>query len=147
MLALFGDRAHADPIAKDRAARIVQKTLHRADRQRWWSLSREFQLLAEAAPQQFLKEIEHSLDDDEPPIYALFGNDGNGIFDAEHLSDLLWALEALAWSPDYIARVASILARLDAADPGGRYSNRPGNSLRDIFLLWQPQTFTPWRNA
>src|ERR1700726_1291705 len=26
---------------------------------------------------------------------------------------------------------------------GGRYRNRPKNSLRQIFLLWLPQTFTP----
>lgn len=143
MLALFGSRAHADPQAEHRAARIVEKVLNGADGQRWWSLSTEFQLLAEAAPRQFLRELERSLDDDEPAIYALFGSDGHGIFDAEHLSDLLWALEALAWSQDYIAPVAHILARLDAADPGGRYSNRPGSSLRDIFLLWEPQTNTP----
>lgn len=143
MLALFGDRAHADPIAGNRAARIVQEVLHGADGQRWWSLNTEFQLLAEAAPHQFLQEVEQSLEDDAPAIYALFGGDGGGILDTEHLSDLLWALEALAWSPDYIARVANILAKLDSADPGGRYSNRPGNSLRDIFLLWQPQTYTP----
>src|SRR5262249_18428351 len=30
---------------------------------------------------------------------------------------------------------------LDQLDPGGRFSNRPGASLRQIFLPWFPQTY------
>jgi hypothetical protein len=141
MLALFGEGAHTAPNATSLPGRIVRSVLHNADGQRWWSLSREFQLLAEAAPEQFLTEIEHSLDQVDPAISTLFGTEDNGIVGAEHLSDLLWALESLAWAPCYVARVSDILARLDAIDPGGRYSNRPGNSLRQIYLLWLPQTY------
>src|SRR6266545_6728244 len=53
---------------------------------------------------------------------------------------LLWALEDLAWSPEYLGRVALVLARLQELDPGGRLSNRPSESLREIFLPWHPQT-------
>jgi hypothetical protein len=59
------------------------------------------------------------------------------------ISELLWALESLAWSPQYLGRVVAILAKLTARDPGGRYGNRPGNSLRSVFLLPFPQTFAP----
>ena len=38
------------------------------------------------------------------------------------------------------ARVSETLARLDALDPGGSWRNRPGNSLRQLFLFWAPQT-------
>jgi len=141
MLALFGGHAHTDADAVSRPARIVGKVLDNADGQRWWSLCREFQLLAEAAPQQFLREIEQSLDQDVPPISALFGNDSDGVFSTEHLSDLLWALESLAWAPENLGRVSDVLARLDAIDPGGRYGNRPGSSLRNLYLLWLPQTY------
>jgi hypothetical protein len=61
----------------------------------------------------------------------------------EHVSNLLWALESLAWSPRYLGRVCSVIAKLAARDPAGRYGNRPANSLRNIFLLWLPQTFAP----
>lgn len=132
------------PDATDRVDAIVRKLLLNADRQRWWSLSGEFRLLAEAAPKAFLDAIEDSLDQAEPPISALFGRDGDGLFDTEHLSGLLWALESLAWSPDLMQRVTHVLARLDVIDnPPGRYSNRPANSLRAIHLLWSPQTFAP----
>ena len=53
---------------------------------------------------------------------------------------LLWALEALAWSPEYLGAAALSLARLAQIDPGGRWANRPDHSLNQIFLPWQPQT-------
>jgi hypothetical protein len=52
----------------------------------------------------------------------------------------LWALETLAWDPTLLPRVAHILARLAAIDPGGRLVNRPINSLRSIFISWEPNT-------
>lgn len=141
LLALWGDKARMVSDASGRADAIVGKLLHNADQQRWWSLSREFRLLAEASPDAFLTAIENSLDQNDPPIRALFGADDGGMFGTEHLSDLLWALEALAWSPDLMPRVSHVLARLDAIDePPGRYANRPANSLREIHLLWAPQT-------
>jgi hypothetical protein len=30
-------------------------------------------------------------------------------------------------------------------DPGGKWTNRPINSLRDIFLSWRPSTYAPLR--
>jgi hypothetical protein len=142
MLALWGDTLRIVPDADRRAEAIVGKLLRNADQRRWWSLSRDFRLLAEASPRAFLTAIEDSLDQNDPPIRALFGTDEGGVFGSEHLSDLLWALESLAWSPDLMPRVSHVLARLDAIDnPPGRYKNRPANSLREIHLLWIPQTY------
>lgn len=142
MLALWGDKVRTVPDTARRADVIVDKLLRNADQQRWWSLSREFRLLAEASPGAFTSAIEDSLDQNNPPIRALFGVDGPGLFGAEHLSNLLWALESLAWSPELMPRVTHILARLDAIDNRPeRYANRPANSLREIHILWSPQTY------
>jgi hypothetical protein len=144
LLALLGSEARTVPDAQQRADTIVGKLLRNADQRRWWSLSREFRLLAEASPSAFLGAIEDSLDQNDPPIRALFGTDEGGVFGREYLSDLLWALESLAWSPELLPRVSLVLARLDAIDNSpGRSSNRPANSLREIQLLWLPQTFAP----
>jgi len=142
LLALWGDLVITVPDSKQRADTIVAKLLQNADERRWWSLSRDFRLLAEASPSAFLSAVEDSLDRDDPPIGVLFGDEEGGVFGAEHLSDLMWALESLAWSPDLMARVTHLLARLDAIDvKPRRFSNGPANSLREIHLLWIPQTF------
>lgn len=142
LLALWGDRVRTVPDASRRADAIVARLLRNADQQRWWSLSRDFRLLAEASPSAFLHAIEDSLDQNDPPISALFGHDEGGVLGTEHLSDLMWALESLAWSPELMPRVSHVLARLDAIDvKPRRYMNGPANSLRDIHLLWNPQTY------
>ena len=140
LLALFGNLASSAPSADQQPDLIVRRLLVDADRQRWWSLSRDFQLLAEASPSSFLSTLDDALGQDDSPVTVLFGQDTSPLFGSEHLSSLLWALETLAWSPDYLGRAASVLAALDELDPGGRYSNRPGSSLRTTFLLWAPQT-------
>jgi uncharacterized membrane-anchored protein YhcB (DUF1043 family) len=142
LLALFGDRATMVPHASQYPDTVVRKVLRGADGQRWWSLSRDFQLLAEASPDEFLSAVDDSLDNEDPPIAALFGADESPIFgSAEHISHLLWALESLAWSPQLLLHVSLVLARLDQLDRGNsRYLNRPAASLRTAFLLWSPQT-------
>jgi transcriptional regulator with XRE-family HTH domain len=141
LFSLFGGHARSVANAGARVDGIVQRLLEKADRERWWSLSRDFQLLAEAAPETFLAMLNEGLARDAP-VTVLFGEDG-GPFGGEHVSNLLWALESLAWSPRYLGQVCSVIAKLAARDPGGRWGNRPANSLRNIFLLWLPQTFAP----
>lgn len=142
LLAIWGDRVRAVADAGRRVDTIISRLLRDADHRRWWSLSGHFRLLAEASPSAFLPAIEDSLDQSDPPIAVLFGHDEGGVFGAEYLSDLMWALETLAWSPDWMPRVTLVLARLDAIDTKPRqYSNGPGISLREIHALGLPQTY------
>ena len=99
-------------------------------------------LLAEAAPNEFLKAVESALKDlNDTPFHEIFAQEGSGGFDGgNYISGLLWALEGLAWYPDYLSRVAVILADLASIDPGGNWGNRPANSLATIFLPWLVQT-------
>ncbi|ASS60325.1 XRE family transcriptional regulator (plasmid) [Rhizobium leguminosarum bv. viciae] len=141
LMALYGKTVHTIPDISRRVSNIVSQLLRAADGQRWWSLSSDFRLLAEASPQAFLDALEGSLDQDSPPIEVLFGRDDDGLLGQEHLSDLMWALESLAWSPELMRRVSNVLARLDAIDvKPRRMVNGPANSLRNIHLLWLPQT-------
>lgn len=139
-LGVFPDKAVNVTDAGSRAARAVASLLKGADERLWWSLSGDFRRLAEAAPRAFLEALEDALDDPAQPLAALFRSEEGLIGPSEYLSDLLWALEMLAWSPDHLARVTFILARLAEGDPGGRMANRPSNSLRSIFLTWSPHT-------
>lgn len=141
LLAVWGERIASVPNAKRHADRIVENLLDGADTQRWWSLSNDLRLLAEASPKAFLDAVENSLNEEGSPLQGLFEDDAGVPFGNEYLSDLLWALESLAWSPDLMPRVSLVLARLDTMDNRPeRYANRPANSLRNIHIFWNPQT-------
>jgi transcriptional regulator with XRE-family HTH domain len=139
LLSVFGRRARGVSDASTRADIIVHRLLDRANAERWWSISPQIQVLGEASPLTFLAAVDESLAKPEPPVMVLFQEDAGPLGSAHH-SELLWALEILAWSPSHVARVAGLLASLSKLDPGGRYANRPFNSLVSIFRLWMPQT-------
>lgn len=142
LLALYGDRVVLVPDARSRTDTIVSQLLDCADEHRWWSLARDFRLLAEASPTSLLSAIEDSLNDVSQTITVLFDDSETGAFGGEYLSDLMWALEMLAWSPAHMPRVTRILSALAALDvKPRRYQNGPANSLREIHALWNPQTY------
>lgn len=120
---------------------IVRTLLDGADWERWASIDYYLPLLAEASPSEFLDAVESSLVDiSNSPFHKLFEQEGSGIEGRNYMCSLLWALEKLAWSPDYLSRVAVILADLASIDPGGSWANRPIRSLVNIFLPWHVQT-------
>ena len=126
--------------AEKTAVVAVREILADADWKQWASLSGLLPLLAEAAPGEFLRAVENSLLGDPCPFDQMFAEEGDGITGGSYMSSLLWALETLAWDPDHLSRVVICLGELAARDPGGRYANRPANSLTTIFLPWLPQT-------
>jgi hypothetical protein len=104
--------------------------------QRWASFGNNLMVIAEAAPELCLARVEDDLNSESPELPKLFQDQSHSIFARAIHSDLLWSLEGLAWSPQYLSRVAVVLAKLAARDPGGTYVNRPANSLREVFLPW-----------
>ncbi|HWV99353.1 MAG TPA: hypothetical protein VNZ64_06625 [Candidatus Acidoferrum sp.] len=123
------------------AALIVRTLLRNADWMMWASLDYHLPLIAEAAPDEFLNAVEAALlNPADSPFNAVFGQERPGVMGCNYTSGLLWALETLAWHSDYVQRVTILLGELAAIDPGGNWSNRPANSLTDIFLPWHPQT-------
>lgn len=145
-LALLGSKPNAlSSCSQGRAELIASRTVHtlleNADWMTWASLDRQLPLLAEAAPGAFLDAVERDLlEPGKGPFTAVFAQEGSGVFGRNHMTGLLWALESLAWSPDYLVRVTIVLGELASIDPGGNWANRPANSLANIFLPWHPQT-------
>ncbi|SRR5579875_1057749 len=130
---------------EDHATGIVMHLLQQANEdssgQLWTSLSDVLPLLAEAAPDVFLNAVDTASTGDDPLICKLFTDTTGSTFEMHSAhTELLWSLERLAWSPDYLSNAALALARLTRLDPGGRLANRPGSSLRSIFVPWYPQT-------
>lgn len=146
-LALLGAKGKAlsstsNNKAEGAARFIVNKLLVNADWRTWASLNNEMPLLAEAAPNEFLDAVEAAvLDPATSPFLVVFQQEGTGgLCGRNYITGVLWALETLAWHPDYLGRVTMLLGDLAAIDPGGRWANRPHNSLVDIFLPWHPHT-------
>jgi len=119
---------------------IVRELLGNANGFLWGSLDHLLPILAESSPQEFLRAIERSVLAPECPFDELFRQESSDFGGRNYMSGLLWGLETLAWSAEYLPRVTLCLGELDKRDPGGNWANRPLNSLRSIFLPWHPQT-------
>lgn len=145
LLGAVGDRKLTDSAmtGADWAGVIVRELLSKANEaptaDAWASLDDVLPRLAEAAPDEFLREVARGLEGERPLLAGMFVDRNLGIFGHASHTGLLWALEACAWSPDHFGQAVDLLARLAEIDPGGRLANRPFRSLDEIFCAWHPQ--------
>ena len=109
------------------------------DYRRIASFYEELPILMEAAPRPLLAALGQMLGGDGKTLVPIF-QDTDPFFSRSPHVGLLWGLEALAWAPQYLVETAITLAKLARIDPGGKLTNRPLNSLREIFLAWHPGT-------
>lgn len=121
----------------------LREIFENADWQLWASLNSYLPMFAEAAPEEFLNLVESTVNTSPENFDEIFNQEGDGLTGGNYITGLLWALETLAWDENYLTRVVVILGDLAARDPGGRWANRPQNSLSTIFLPWFPQTCSP----
>lgn len=108
---------------------------------KWASLSDVLPLLAEAGPDAFIDAVTRGLSGDAPLLATMFTDrEHDALFSANSPhTQLLWAVEGLAWSPEHFGAAVELLARLVEVDPGGRLSNRPAESLAAVFCPWHPE--------
>jgi hypothetical protein len=141
LMAVYGHQPRSPSSLQTFVSSVVREVLVSAKYwQAWASLKDVTPLLAEASPDAFLDVVQEVLAQNPSLFDGLLRDDGDAIFAECRHSGLLWALESLAWSPDYFAGAVRALAELAAIDPGGHWANRPSASLRDIFLPGFPQT-------
>ncbi len=140
LLAIEGDRllaARLGPIAT-RVDRVVAAVLRGATPRQWLS-QHHLRWLAEASPDAFLDAVEADLRQDEPALLALMRPVAS-TFGTCDRTELLWALELLAWDPRRFPRVFAILARLSEVRIDDNWSNKPEASLQSLVRWWLPQT-------
>lgn len=101
--------------------------------------SSDFSVYAEASPKVFLSIIENDLKTDKQ-FLELMQPVSTNIFSSPKYTDLLWALEKLAWDKSTVARVVKILAQLSQKEINDNYRNKPFSSLLGIFRSWCPDT-------
>jgi len=123
---------------------IVLDLLNNANGETWVSVDHELPLISEASPGSFIKAVKNSLSKEEPEIIDMFIEEEGFLHKTSHHTGLLWALENLAWLPEYLRDSSFILLRLSRLDPGGSLSNRPLNSISEIFKPWHYQTLASY---
>jgi hypothetical protein len=129
--------------ADELVARLLSAANSDETGRRWRELSDVLTLLAEAAPRTFLDGVQTDLDRATPTLLQLFDDGGSSHSSFGHTSPhtyLLWALETLCWSPEYLPDAVRMLATLAALDPGGRTENRPISSLSSVLCGWVNHT-------
>ncbi len=104
------------------------------------SLDSLLPVLAEAAPDPFLTALETLTAGDGAKLSPIFEGSDDPMFGRTYYLGTLRGLEMLAWDPAHLTRATQVLARMAQLDPGGRLTNRPINSLVEIFLPWNPHT-------
>jgi hypothetical protein len=146
LLGVHGDRIDTEAGSGAAwASFLVGALLERANQditcRSWASIANWLPLLSEAAPDAFLDAVRQGATGDEPVLRGLFTDrDDSPVFGSHSThTGLLWALENTAWSPDHFGQSIDLLARLAEIDPGGRLSNRPDNSLAEIYCPWHPE--------
>jgi len=126
--------------AQDWVDSIIKELLYEAPGDLWASRNLEMPLIAEASPKSFFESAYHSLSLDDKSIMDMFIEEDDFISPTSHHTGLLWALEGLAWTEEYVYDASLLLAKLATLDPGGKLSNRPLNSLSEIYKPWHYQT-------
>jgi hypothetical protein len=126
------------------ADRIIFDLLNNANGELWISVDHELLLISEASPLSFLKAASNSLSKDQPEVMEMFKEVDGLLHSTSNHTGLLWALEGLAWLPEYLREAGLILLKLSRLDPGGNLSNRPINSISEIFKPWHYQTLAPF---
>lgn len=144
ILATYGDAICGQRLGIDlpsRIERLVRDLLSDMTPDAWVSIRPHLRALAEASPAAFLDCVEADLNSNHPPVSTLMRCVGDAGISQDCLrTELLWALEALAWSPIHFARVAEIVFRLCAYLTNDNYSNSPTNTAAALFRDWVPST-------
>lgn len=123
-------------------AHLLRTLLEKANWVTWVSLKDCLQDLAELEPNIFLDCVENSIINNPNEILKLFPKTKNNLFGtSNNITELLWALETLAWSPDYLIPSIRTLGLLEALEyEKTNWANTPLNSIVSILLPGHPQT-------
>jgi hypothetical protein len=148
LVAVYGDKLKVDlPVSSQIwVDRLVTELLSNENELIWKSFERLLPQLAEASPNAFLETIEKHLKSENSVVFSLFKEEEGFITPASYHTGLLWGLENIAWTREYFSRASIILAKLAVIDPGGNLSNRPKNSLIEIFKPWHFQTLASYND-
>jgi hypothetical protein len=141
----LGDGSTGEAEARHAVEGLLTQAAQDATGRTWQSLSDVLPRVAEAAPRAFLDAVDLDLSSDSPILATMFqdGDRSSWFSTSSAHTGLLWALETLCWSGEYLVDAALSLARLQVIDPGGKLANRPIGSLQSVLVGWVRHTSAP----
>ncbi len=119
--------------------REVFKAQRRYNPAFWVSISPYLPTLAEAWDSGLLDCLEDVLQNKPEALEQLFQSPQYTLSSSEH-SNLLFALQALAWNPIYLSRVADLLLRLRQFDIAKNNSWGPISAFQELFVGFTANT-------
>ena len=139
--------AHGDAILRgrslrlqDRIDRLVGELVEHLSAEKLLSLRHYLPDFAEASPEVFLRLLEQDLRKDKPVVLDLLAPAGGQWPTSPKRTELLWALERLAWNPAHFPRVIDILGRMATVEIDDNWANSPKSTLWSIVRDFFPQT-------
>ena len=128
---------------------LIQSQLDGFTTERYLSNMHNMKWIAEANPAAFLDFIQKDIASGAQLMdkifeikQTLYSLTGTNIF----YSDLLFCLESIAWSPDLLPKTTDILLYLCKYPNNSNWTNRPINTLSNIYQFLLPQTFANFDN-
>lgn len=122
---------------------FIESKLKEFSIERYLSNSHNILWLAETAPSAFLKYIENDIEKGSFVLNELFQVKKRKycIFGSQiYYTELLFALEGIAWDESYLPSVTRILLHLLHYPNDSNWANKPENSLYEIYRFVLPQT-------
>ena len=119
--------------------RMIKGIFGEANSEFWMTYYNVLPLIAEISPSVFLTTVKGSLNNTNSPIMRLFGESESGLGNPNYYCKLLWALETVAFLPDYLILSCLCLTDLAILDTGRKMVNSPINSLKTILNPLAPQ--------
>lgn len=141
LLAIVQSRIHS---RTNWIEKFVDDKLKDFDIKRYLTHKCNLHWLAEASPSSFLKFIKNDIKSGSVLLNQLMEvkhKDLSIIGSEIYYAELLFILEALAWDEQYLLEVTDILMYLCSYPNDSNYSNKPKNSLVQIYRLFLPQTY------
>ncbi|NOL50545.1 helix-turn-helix transcriptional regulator [Pelistega europaea] len=142
LLAVHGNLLFKERLGYDcqcKVDEVVESLLTPVTSRKLLSCHDIFSVLAESSPDVFLNVVSSDLKN-EGEIFSVLRPVSNVTLESPKYTDLLVALEKLAWDKAYVSRVVDILTQLSSKDINDKYVNKPLHSLGKIFFPFYPQT-------
>lgn len=122
---------------------IVSNILGNSSIEWWFSNKHILSLVAEASPKSYVEFIQKDLANDNSIIKRLFTpKESTDIFGPqENYVQVLFSLQSLLWSEDWLLPVSCILAELCGIKNDINLANKPIEALCQAYTIWSPQTY------